>query len=100
MFNSLAYKLFIDIGLRERVPFWYYRGFAHYLSGYTEPKDFIAIGAVEAMIGRLQGLINPDRRFKPIDVVDIMSRKSFNHRVTGEALSRRHRLKVGAQAFV
>ena len=100
VFHSLGLALLIDLGLRDKLPLWYFKGFAHYLSGYAEPKNVITIGSLEAMRGRLQGLFSHDGHFKNINVVSLMSRTSYTSRVSGKELSRKQRLKIDAEAFV
>lgn len=100
IFHALAFQLFQEASVYQRVPFWYSQGFARYLSGYNESKDVVAIGGLDAMRGRLRILFSANGHFKPVNIIDVMSRKSYKQKVTGEELSRQKRMRFDAQAFV
>jgi len=100
VFNALAYELFTDIDLRDRVPLWYYRGFASYLAGYTEQKEEFRIGEIGAMGTRLSSLFNSGGQFKTIDVVSVMSKKSFVDSVTKKEMTLKQRQLFSVHAYL
>ncbi len=87
VFSSLAFKLFNDMGLTETTPFWYQEGFGQYLSGFIELDSRYEIGDLGAMGPRLQALFNPYGKLKPIDIVSLMSRNSYENSLTGDFIS-------------
>lgn len=100
MFRALAFAFFQDLELKQKVPVWYFRGFASYLAGYTESEDQVSIGNLGAMRGLLSELYTRNNTFKKIDVVALFSRRSFAQDWSGRPLSHNQKLEFSAQAYL
>jgi len=51
--NAIAFDLFDQMKMGMEFPLWFKRGFAHYLATYTETKNGIILGRLDAMQGRI-----------------------------------------------
>ncbi len=100
IYSALSTQLFYEVGLQESTPFWYHMAFSQYLSGYTELDTQFRIGELEAMGKRLGRLFNRYGRLKPIDVVSVMSRKSYAVGLGGSEISNTAKRKFLAQAYL